>query len=509
MDERVFAQSPFSYWIATTPFTDYCPIKENIKVDAAIIGGGITGITLGFLLKREGLKVAVIEAKRIGGGATGHTTAKITSQHHLIYSNLIKHLGRERAQQYALANEYAIGFIENLVREKGIDCDFSKEKAYVYTSSEKYIPEITDEVDAALSLGINARFLEKLPLPLDIKGAECFKGQARFHPRKYILALAEEIPGEGSFIFEKSPAVEFQEGLPSRVTTAQGFSVTADFTIIATRFPVFDKKGFYFARLKPERSYALGIKVKDKFPGGMYISAESPSRSLRFTPNDGDDLIIVAGENHRTGGGDGTNKPYRKLIVFAHKLYEVRDISYRWSTQDYETLDKVPYIGRITSKRSNTFIATGFYKWGMSNGTVAGLLLRDLILDKDNPWAEVYDPSRFEADPMVKKFVTANFEVARQFIGDKLKPVSKEINLLPGEAKKVKYGGEKIGLYKDEEGKIHAVKVICSHLGCDLAWNAAELSWDCPCHGSRFDFKGKVIENPAISPLETVDIEQD
>ncbi len=500
-----FEKPPQPYWIASTHLTNYSVLDRDIQVDAVIVGGGIVGITLAYLLKQEGLKVAVIEADRIVQGTTGHTTAKITSQHDLIYDKLIKHLGKERAQQYAEANEYAINFIEEIVKEKKIDCDFSRQLAYVYTQSDEYIQKIQNEVEAALSLGIKAYYTEELPIPFKIKAAECFENQAQFHPRKYILTLAKDIPGDGSYIFEQSRCIDFHEGSSSTVITKDGHKVTAEKMIIASHFPAYGSKGYYFARMYPEKSYALGIRIKEKFPGGMYITAEEPGRSLRFTPYEDGELIIVAGEHHKTGEGPNTNIHYKNLIDFAKETYDVIDIPFRWSTQDYTTLDDVPYVGRITSKNSNTYVATGFRKWGMTNGTVSAILLKDLIVKGDSPWAPVYDPSRFESDPMIKNLATTNINVANHLIGDKLKPIPKDMDISLGEAKVIEHDGKKVGIYKDKKDKIHAVDIVCTHMGCNLAWNAAELSWDCPCHGSRFTYEGDIIEGPALKSLRTDD----
>lgn len=500
-----FENPPQPYWLASADSTDYPALDKDIRVDVAIVGGGIVGITAGYLLKKENVKVAILEADRIVQGTTGHTTAKITSQHSLIYSNMIKHLGREKAQQYADANEYAIDFIEELVREKKIDCDFSRQAAYVYTQSDDYVQKIQKEVEAASSLGIKAFYMEEIPLPFKVKAAERFDNQAQFHPRKYLLALAKEIPGDGSYIFEHTRAVDFHEDHPNTVITEDGHKVLAENVMIASHFPAYGGSGYYFARMHPIRSYAVGVKIKEEYPGGMYITAEDPGRSLRSTPYEGGDLIIVGGEHHKTGQGPNTNIHYKNLMEFAKETYDVTDILFRWSTQDYTTLDDVPYVGKITAKSPGVYVATGFKKWGMTNGTASAILLKDLIVKGDSPWAPVYDPARFEGDPMIKNFAVDNMDVAKHFIGDKLKPAPGDTGIAPGEARVMVRDGKKVGIFKDKKDKIHAVSITCTHMGCDLAWNAAELSWDCPCHGSRFTYEGDIIEGPALKSLRTED----
>ncbi len=500
-----FVKPPQPYWLDSTPATDYPTLDRDVQVDVAIVGGGLVGITSAYLLKQAGLKVAVVEADRIAQGTTGHTTAKLTSQHDLFYSKLIKQMGQEKAQQYAEANEQAINFVEQLVQEREIECDFSRQAAYIYTQSEQYIQQIQQEVQAAQSLGIKAVYLEQIPLPFAIKAAERFDNQAQFHPRKFTLNLAKGIAGEGSYIFEQSRVVDLHEGKPCTIITEQGKRVTAEQVIIASHFPFYGGYGFYFARMYAERSYALGIITKEQFPGGMYISAESPTRSLRATPLEEGELVIIAGENHRTGEGTNTNLHYKHLIDFAKQTYQVIETPYRWSTQDYTTLDEVPYVGLINPSVSNIYLATGFRKWGMTNGVVSARLITDLICKGESPWAGVYDPSRFEPDPMLKNLVTTNLDVAKHLIGDKLKPVPKDVQIDIGEASVIERDGEKLGLYKDEKGRVHAVDITCTHMGCDLIWNTAELSWDCPCHASRFTYEGEIIEGPALKTLRTDD----
>ncbi len=491
-----------SFWLAASKKTDYPYLQEDIKTEVAVVGGGMTGLTTAYLLKKEGFKVAVIEAGRIAQGTSGHTTAKITSQHSIIYSKIKNYMGKEKAKQYADANQAAISTIFSIVNNEDIDCDFHWEPSYTFTFADSYLQKVADEAGTASSLGLKASFTENIPLPFKIKGAVKFDDQARFHPRKYLTALSKKIEGDGCFIFENTRVIDVNEGNPGAVVTDKGKKVTADNIVIASHFPCYDGMGFYFARMYPERSYLLALKVKEKFPGGMYVSAEDPGRSLRSHEYEGSEILLVAGEHHKTARETNLNKHYENLMDFARSHYDVQQLLYRWSAQDYTTLDKVPYAGRLTSKTPNIYVATGFRKWGMTNSTVSSMIIKDLIIKGENPWEELYSPSRFVPNPSIISFMSTNAGVAANLVTGKLKPVPQNIELEEGEAGEAKIEGCKMGIYKDNNGGIHTVDTTCTHMGCELKWNDAEKSWDCPCHGSRFTYDGNILEGPAVNKLE-------
>lgn len=504
MDNKklVFKDAPNPYWIISTPKTNYPSLNDDVTVDIAIVGGGIVGITAAYLLKKEGLSVAVIEADRILQGTTGHSTAKITSQHGLIYNKIKTKMGEELAKQYAEANEYAIHLIADITKEKNIDCDFIWQPAYVYTHSDEYIKKIEDEVKVALSLGIKAYYLDNIPLPFSVKAAMRFDYQAMFHPRKYLLAMAETIPDDKSYIFEETTAIDISEGSPCRVITKEGKNVIASKVIIASHFPFYDGGGLYFTRIYPEKSYIIGVKINEKFPDGMYITAEEPGRSLRSQKYDEGEMVLVAGEHHKTAHGDDTNTHYVNLMDFANETFTVNDILFRWSTQDCTTIDGIPYIGHLTSKTPNIYVATGFAKWGISNGTASAIILKDMIVKGESPWQSVYNPSRFTTAASIINFIVQNADVAANYISGKLQILSDNIEIKKGEAKVINVDGQRIGAYKDDKEKLHMVDITCTHLGCELKWNDAEKTWDCPCHGSRFSYAGDIVEGPALHPLK-------
>lgn len=500
-DLKNFKKPPQSYWMASTSAAEYPVLDKDLNVDIAIIGGGITGILSAYLLGKEGLKAAVIEADHILQGTTGHTTAKITSQHGLIYGKIKSQMGEELAQQYAKANETAIGAIAKIARENNIECDYVSQSSYVYTLQNDYIDKISGEAKTASSLGIKAVYLEETPLPFPVKAAVRFDNQAQFHPRKFLLPLAKKIVDGGSQIFEQTRIVNIEEGNKYILITDKGKKITADKVILASHYPCYNKTGLYFTRIYPERSYVIAIKAKDKYPGGMYITAEDPSRSLRSQASDDGELILVGGEHHKVGQGGDTVKHYEALIEFADKTFKLEDIPYRWSAQDCMTLDGVPYVGHFTSKTSNMYIATGYGKWGMTNGMASAILLKDLIVHGKSPWQDVYNPSRRTITASAKNFIVENINVAEKLIGGKLTTPPNNIDIKPGEGKIIETNKQKAGAYRDEKGTLHVVDTTCTHMGCELQWNSAEKSWDCPCHGSRFSYEGDVLEGPAVKPL--------
>lgn len=497
-----FTKPPESFWMSSTTNIDYPVLDEDLKIDVAIVGGGITGILCAYWLNKEGVKTAVIEADRILQGTTGHTTAKITSQHGLIYNKIKTQISEEFARQYADANQTAIRMYETIAKEMNIDCDFIPQSAYVYTLEDQYINKIVDETNIASTLGIKATYLEELPLPLSVKAAVRFDNQAQFHPRKFLLALAKKITDNGVQIFEQSRIVDIEENNGYVLITSQGKKISAQKVIIASHYPFYNKHGLYFTRIYPERSYIIAIKAKENYPGGMYITAEDPGRSLRSQPSDDGELIFVVGEHHKTGQGEDTTKHYEALVDFATQTFTVEDIPYRWSTQDCMTLDDIPYVGHFTSNTPNLYIATGYGKWGMTNSMASSMILRDIIIDGKSAWQDVYNPSRETIAASAKNFVVENLNVASELIEGKLSSLPQEVEIKPGEGKIIKANGQRAGAYRDEQGTLHLVDTTCTHMGCELQWNSAEKSWDCPCHGSRFSYEGDVIEGPALRPLD-------
>lgn len=503
MKEKInFINNPLSYWMDSTPGTNYPALEEDIKAHIVVIGGGISGISCAYLLSKEGEKPVILEADGILQGTTGHTTAKVTSQHDLIYNKIKNQMSYEFALEYAEANESAIRLIESISNELNIDCDFQIESAYIFTNMEENLHKIKDEADTAAALGIKASVTDKIPFNIPIKAALRFDNQAQFHPRKYLLKLAEEIVKNGSSIYEHTRAVHMEQyGRGYIITTNSGRKISADIVIIASHYPFYNKQCGYFTRIYTDRSYVLAVKAKEQYPGGMYLSYENPGRSLRSIRTDHGELIMVGGESHKTGQGQDTLNHYKALTEFADNIFTVEDIPYRWSAQDCMTMDDVPYTGHYSSDTPNLYIATGFKKWGMTNAVASAVILKDLILKGESPWQDVYNPSRSTISAQAKNFIVENFNVAGQLINGKLPSLPEDSEINPGEGKVILKYGERTGAYKDEKGDVHFVNTTCTHMGCELNWNSAERTWDCPCHGSRFSIDGDIAEGPAVRPL--------
>ncbi|WP_442600284.1 FAD-dependent oxidoreductase [Neobacillus sp. D3-1R] len=499
-------QFPESYW-REIDFPTFPTLDKDLHVDVAIVGSGITGITAAHLLSKQNVKVALIEAGKILTGTTGHTTAKITSQHGLIYDELINHFGLEKAKQYYDASNQALQFIKDTVSQSQMDCDFLEQDAYIYAVTEEYAQKIQKESEAYEKLKIPGGQVDSIPFDIQIKAGLGMSKQAQFHPTKYLTHLVNNLPKDTAQLFEHTTAVDIEnaDGDKPVVVTQSGKRITCNFVIVASHYPFYDGLGFYFTRMYQERSYILGVKTETAYPGGMYISADSPTRSIRFTPYNGENLILIGGENHKTGQGIDTFQHHEALKQFAESLFPISDIPYRWSAQDLITLDKVPYIGPITQGKQRVLVATGYRKWGMTNGTTAAMVLSDFVLGKQNGFLELYTPSRFEADPSLKKFTSINADVAKHLIKGKLEFVPKiPQDLGNEEGAVVMVHGKRAGGYRDEKGELHLVDTTCTHLGCECEWNHAERTWDCPCHGSRFSYKGEVMNGPALKPLKVI-----
>lgn len=497
---------PRSYWLESIDFPKFPQLEEDMDVDVAIVGGGITGITAAYLLANEGLKIALLEGDRLLNGTTGHTTAKVTAQHDLIYDELISNIGEKKAKLYYEANKEAMQFIKNTIHKLQIECDYLHQDAIIYSTTNEYEDKIRKEASAYKQLGIDGHLVKETPLNVKIQNAIVMKEQAQFHPLKFLSALLNVLIEKDIKIFENTTAVKVEKGERPIVKTRNGASVTSSYVLTCTHFPFYEGKGLYSSRMYAERSYVLAAKTEKAFPGGMYLSAEDPKHSLRSAIINNEEMVLIAGYSHKTGKDEKTLEKYKALEKFGEAVFGLEAIPFHWSAQDLITLDKVPYIGGITSDRPNVLIATGYRKWGMTNSIVAALLFRDKIAGRENGFEDLFTPSRFHIKPSVKKLAKVNTDVITELVKGKLdKSGIHPKTLKNDEGAVITVDGERKGAYKDKDGRLHVVDTTCTHAGCEVNWNDGERTWDCPCHGSRFSYTGDVIEGPAEKPLQKYD----
>ncbi|SFL73375.1 FAD-dependent oxidoreductase [Salibacterium qingdaonense] len=493
-----------SYWRDDTDLPSFGKLEEDTAADVVVVGGGITGLTTASLLIKEGLDVVVLEAGYLLNGTTGRTTAKITAQHGMIYDELIQHMGKTKARLYYESQIEALQFIKQNIKEQQITCDFQTETAYLYAETDQDARTLEKEYEACQSLHIDTEMKDSIPLSINVQSALAMPGQGRFHPLQYVEHLVQEIVKHGGRIYEQTTAVNIaRQKHKEAVLTENDCRVTADSIVCCSHFPFYEGTGFYSGRMHADRSYVLAVQTDITYPGGMYLSAGDPVRSLRSASMDGKEIVLIGGENHKSGQGRNTLDHYRALQQFAGNLFGRPEILYRWSAQDLTTIDKVPYVGEVTTSRPDVYIASGFNKWGMTNSTCAALLLRDLVLKKENPYSELYTPARFYADPSIKHFLKENVDVAKHLIKGKLEmPHASIEGLERDDAAVFMADGQRKGAYKDKDGELFIVDTTCTHMGCEVEWNHGDRTWDCPCHGSRFSCTGEVIEGPAEKPLQ-------
>lgn len=497
-----------SFWEESIDKVRLPKLKKNIKIETAIIGGGIFGLTTALMLQEKGKEVAVFEANEIGSGATSCTTAKVTSLHRLIYQDIVTNYGEDMASQYAQANEEAINIIKGFIKKYNFECDYIQLPHYVYATTEKGLLKIQKEYDAAIKLGIPASIVADASLPFDYEAALCFENQGMFHPLKYLYSIGDVLTENKVPIYVATRIVEIDGTKPYILKTKEGYEIEAQNVVIATKYPILNKKSFLVAKLYVTRTYIVaGYSSKIQLDG-MFINAEDPVRSLRAYPMGDKNLILIVGASHQTGECKDTYKSYEELIAYAKKLDPNIDIQYQWSTQDCLSLDNIPYIGPLSEELPSVYVGTGFSKWGMTNGTVSAKIVSDLIMERDNPWLEVFNPKRSFSGKSAKEFAILTVDLMGDLI-QKVLPAEKIeiLDINNEEGKVIDHDGQKIGVYRDAQGHLHLIDPTCKHMGCQLTFNQAEKSWDCPCHGSRYTYNGEVIEAPAVKPLEKVELQ--
>lgn len=438
----------------------------------------------------------------------GNTTAKITSQHGLFYNYLVNTFSSDFAKGYLEANQNAISDIKSIIDEEGIDCDFEYQDNYVYTDLEDEIVKIKHEVLAVNSLGFNAEFIDSASVPFNFLAGIKFPSQAQFNPLKYVYGLCNSIIKNNGEIFENSKVYDVKSSNDGYITYTKNNSVNSKFVVLATHYPIINVPGFYFLKMYQEASYVIGIETNSPLFDGMYINTKSPTTSFRTANYNGKKILLVGGSEHKVGASEDLSNCYRNLENVAKSLYADSKVLFRWQTQDCISLDKISYIGEFSNIMPGMYVATGFKKWGMTTSNVAANIICDKILGKNNPYEDVFRSTRFKPIKNGTEFVDMLKQVSTSLVIDKFKiPISTLNQIGKDEGKIIEVEGSKLGVYRDDAGKLYAVKPICSHLGCELSWNNLEKTWDCPCHGSRFSYKGKSLYDPSIKDLDLIDLD--
>ena len=494
-----------SYWVRTAALPTFAPLDRNLTVDVAIVGGGLTGISTAYLLKSAGLSVVLLERDECASIDTGHTSAHLTMVTDEFITDLVKNFGRDTATAVWDAGRLAIEQIETNIAGEGSQCDFKRVPAFLHTTlagAGASADELRDQADLAVELGFEASYIPDIrPFA---RAAVRFENQALFHPRQYLAGLLRAIPGNGSHVFEHS-AVEDVTDDPLTVH-AGDHRVSCSYVVIATHTPHSGKSSFLSAtllqsKLAPYSTYVLAGRLpRGHVPSGLYWDTTDPYHYLRVEPREGHDFAIFGGADHKTGQQPDTAACWATLEATLRQHLPTFELTDRWSGQVIETIDGLPYIGETAARQ---FVATGFGGNGMTFGTWSAMMARDAILQRPNPWREVFDPHRKSVRAGTWDYLKENKDYALYMLRDRVaaRHATSLGSVRPGEGAVLSLEGKRVAVYRDRRGMVQMCSAVCTHMGCEVHFNAAETSWDCPCHGSRFRTDGSVIGGPAESAL--------
>jgi glycine/D-amino acid oxidase-like deaminating enzyme/Rieske Fe-S protein len=489
-------------WSTARSVAAFPALDTDLSVDVAVIGGGITGITTAAQLVRAGRTVALLEAQKVGYGTTGQSTGNLYALVGTGLYDLGKKWGDDIVEQVVQSRLLAIDLIERNIIEHGLSCDFTREPWSLYTIAgfPEENEQIENEYKAARGAGLDARLTSDLPLPYMIRKALVVRNQAQFNPFFYVRQLAAVTHSAQCRICEFSPVVDIDPDA-GMVHTATSM-VRADHIVMATHTP----KGFHVLQteLGPYREYAVAAPMGEKeLPGGIFWSAGEDMTSTRLIEIEGKPYILVIGDKFKTGQNEHPELSWSKLEEHLRNRFDVDAATFRWSAQQYRSADGLPYIGSSAAS-SSLYLATGFGADGLTWGSLAGMMIADEICGRKNPFAELYSPRRFTPVKSAKNFLKENLNVAGRYLKDYTQSADARspADLRNGEGGILEIDGQRVAAFRDENGKLHALSPVCTHLKCIVHWNGAERSWDCPCHGSRFRYDGSIIEGPALSPLK-------
>lgn len=497
--------SPWQVGLNPVDFTG--ELREGTVYDALIIGGGITGITAALLLQSAGRKVILAEAHSIGYGTTSGTSAHINTFADTTYKEAESAFGKEGAQLFADAVNEGFGLIKANISSYRIDCDYETKTGYLYAEDEKQADQLDDIFAGAKAVGVPVNYTVKVPTPLGFQAALEFEGQAQFHPLKYLQGLISAFTAASGVVLKNTLVESLEKEGDHHIGIAGELKIRAKHIIYATHTP--PGINSYSLRCAPYRSYVLGVKLKsDTYPDALVYDMQEPYHYFRTHVIDGEKLLIAGGNDHKTGHDDAASA-LAGLEKYVRQHYNVSSVKYQWSSQYYVPVDGFPYIGQMPEAAKGVYCATGYNGNGMMLGSIAGKILADLAQGKESKYEKVFSPSRLKPVAGFATFIQENADVAYHFVADRfgIHETDSLKRLAPGTGKIVEVDGKKIAAYRDEQGAIFALSPVCTHAGCIVNWNGEEKSWDCPCHGARYDIQGKILTGPATVSLARIDLE--
>jgi glycine/D-amino acid oxidase-like deaminating enzyme/nitrite reductase/ring-hydroxylating ferredoxin subunit len=480
----------------------------NIQFDVIIAGGGVTGVTTALQLQKAGMKCLLLEAQTLCFGTTGGTTAHLNTFLDTSYHDIKSDFGEDAIHLVSNATTRALDLYLANIEEYNIDCEYEQKDGYVYSVNDKQTEELDKIFNASRLAGVDVAYSDRIPLDIKFQKAIVYRNQAQVHATKYVFALAKEFEKAGGVILqhcrvEKTVEADDKVTVESSLGAFQG-----TFLIYATHIP--PHINLLHFRCAPYRSYAIAVKLNGNYPEGLSYDMFDPYHYYRTQEVNGEKYFIIGGEDHKTAHETNTEACFRNLEAHAREHFDVQEITHKWSSQFFEPSDGLAYIGLLPGSSGNILVATGYSGNGMTYSHIAALLLTDLVHKKENAWAALFNPNRIKPVAGFANFVKENADVVKQFIGkristEKIKELSE---MAAGEGKLVKFEGNRLAIYKDESGKIYALNPVCTHAKCIVDWNQAEKSWDCPCHGARYDIDGTVLTGPASHALELVELSE-
>lgn len=482
--------------------------KQDDCFDAIIVGAGITGLTAALSLQERGRRCLILEANNIGYGTTSATTAHLNTVLDTPYNDVIKDFGEDNAQLLASGAAQAIALIKRNIDHYKISCDFEYKDGYLYAEDEEQTKALDNIQDGLEKVSIDVSLSDTIPVPLPFVRAIKFTGQAQFHPVKYLLALTEAFTEKGGVIKEHALVDKVEDKDVQQEVHTQNGIYKAGVVIYATHTaPGISILSFKCA---PYRTYVIGVELADEtqYPESLVYDCNDPYHYFRTVYLNDKKILLIGGNDHKTGHNDNTEQVFLELEAYARNYYDIAAVTYKWSSQYYESADGLPFIGKYPGGNDNLYVATGYGGNGMIYGTLAGHMLADLIITGESAYASLFSPSRLKLMASFKNMVTENADVIKHFIADRLsiEALPEFADLGKEEGRIVKYQEEQIAIYKDEYGALKALSPVCPHAGCIVSWNNAEKSWDCPCHGARYDIDGQLLNGPSVKPLKKIDI---